>query len=330
MDLVLDISTSAEFWRRIYPVNRSPEHPSGTVPNAPVCTAAEIARLAPSWITDEFLEVLGGRIHVMAFDVAARRDSGSHVVHVWSMRIPEGSFFALGDNVFIAAPTFMFLVAASTLSLTQLIAFGCELCGLYSFDKREKRGFRKRKIPLTSIEQLQQFLQDAKDCRGCQKALAALPYVLENSASPMETFDAMALCLAPRLGGYGLRKPLLNVEVPLNSRAARIAKRRVCYPDMCYLDIHLDIEHHGKLDHSEPEDQASDRARVNALKEMGFDVIELTKDQVGDIQAFEYIVQRIARLLGKRLRKQILGATPSRLSFRKDVTAWNRLSGRLR
>ncbi len=330
MNLVLDIATSAEFWRRIYPVNRAPKNPSSVVPNSCVCTAKEIAELAPSWVTEEFLEALGGCIHVMVFDDSQRRKSDNHVVHSWSGPVPEESFYSLGGNVFVAAPTFMFLVAASLLSTTQLIAFGCELCGLYSFDKRQKRGFRERKTPLLTVAQLEQYLIGAKGCRGFRKAMAALPHVVENSASPMETFDVMALCLPPRLGGYGLDKPLMNPEIPLNRRAARIAKKHVCYPDMCYLAIKLDIEHHGKLDHSDPQDQASDRARVNALKEMGFEVIELTIDQVADLQAFEYIVQRIARLLGKRLRKEILGATTSRLAFRKEVNAWNRSSGRLR
>ena len=146
----------------------------------------------------------------------------------------------------------------------------------------------------------------------------------------METFDVMALCLPYRLGGYGLEKPLMNCEVPLTARAARIAKRRKCYLDMGYLKKGLDIEHHGKLDHSSPEDMASDRARVNALKEMKFEVIELTKDQVNDLYAFEYIVQRIARLLGKRIRKEKTGATTARLSFRRDMAIWNQSSGRLR
>ena len=63
---------------------------------------------------------------------------------------------------------------------------------------------------------------------------------------------------------------------------------------------------------------------------MGFEVIELTIDQVGDLVAFEYIVQRIAALIGRRLNPKKLGNTPERLAFRSHVFAWNKSSGRLR
>lgn len=330
MDLVLDIATSAEFWRKIYPVNRAPKSSSAVVPSECASTIDQVLSLSPTWITPQFLEPLGGCFHVMVFDAESRRRSASHIAHVWSGPIPEGSFYDLGNNVFIAAPEFMFLVAATLLDVPEIIAFGCELCGLYGFDESRKRGFRKRKVPLTTIAKMTVYLAGAQDCRGHAKATAALQYIVENSASPMETFDVMTMCLPYRLGGYGLDEPQMNYAVPLNCRAARIGKRQTCYADMCYSDIGLDIEHHGKLDHSEPEDQASDRARVNALKEMGFEVIELTKDQVEDLLAFEYIIQRIARLIGKRLDKRKLGPTPERLALRRKVFAWNRSSGRLR
>ena len=330
MHLVLDITTSAEFWRRIYPGNRAPKATFAAPPESCATTLEEIAPLIPPWMTDEFLQPIGGRVHVLSLGSTTLRGSKSHTVHIWSSAVPEGSFYYLKDNVCVLAPSFMFLMAATLLNDVQLIAFGCELCGLYGFDESDKRGFRKRTVPLLTVEHLQRYLSGAKGCRGYRKAIAALPHVVDNSASPMETFDAMALCLPYRLGGYGLEKPLMNCEVPLSSRAARIAKRRKCYLDMGYTEKGLDVEHQGKLDHSSLEDQASDRARVNALKEMGYEVIELTKDQVDDLYAFEFIVQRIAGILGKRIRKENLGATAARLSFRRDVTAWNHSSGRLR
>ncbi|MBQ9041544.1 MAG: hypothetical protein IJ111_01885 [Eggerthellaceae bacterium] len=281
-------------------------------------------------MTTEFLAPLGGIVRLLVFDGTQRRDSSKHVTYLWSGRFPEGSFYELKGGVFVASPEFAFLAAATLLDKTQLIAFGCELCGYYSFDRREKRGFRKRRVPLLTVERLRDYLVRAEGCRGYKKAASALLHIVEHSASPMETFDVMALCLPYRLGGYGLDVPLMNHKVSLTPRAAHIAKRQSCFPDICYLSVQLDIEHHGKLDHSDPEDQASDRARVNALKEMGFEVIELTKDQVNDLLSFEYIVQRIARLLGRRLRKECLGATPARLAFRSNVLAWNQSSGKLR
>lgn len=330
MDLVLDITTSAEFWRRIYPPNRAPRASAYATPGESARTAHEIERLAPAWLTPDFLVPLDSKIHVLGFESSARRNAGRYVVHTWSGPVPEGSFYRLSDHVIVASPAFMFLVAASTLSEAQLIAFGCELCGLYGFDESTERGFRKRKTPLVTKAHLQNYLSGVRGCKGANKARAALRHVVENSASPMETFDVLAMCLPYRLGGYCLEQPLMNYEVPLNARASRIAKRQRCFADMCYPKIPLDIEHHGKYDHTSPEDVLSDRARVNGLKEMGYEVIELTGEQVNDLFAFEIIIQRIAKLMGKRLDAHKLGTTPARLRLRKELQEWNRSSGRLR
>jgi hypothetical protein len=122
----------------------------------------------------------------------------------------------------------------------------------------------------------------------------------------------------------------MNERIDLDDRAARIARRRKCYLDMGYLKYGLDVEHHGKLDHSSEEDRSSDRARVNGLREMGVEVVELTADQVGDLFAYEYIIERLARTMGKRLKKEALGATPERLALRKQLFGWNRSFGRTR
>lgn len=236
----------------------------------------------------------------------------------------------LKGDVCVESPEFMFLHAANLLNLTQLVAFGDELCGLFSFNRQSERGFIRRKEPLTTKLRLGQFLQKAKGCRGRAPALKALKYVTERSASPMEVFDEMTMCLPYLYRGYNLPEPRMNWRIDLNFKAVRIAKRQFCFLDLGYPEYHLDIEHHGKLNHSSDEDKASDRARVNGLKEMGFEVIELTSDQVGDLQAYEYIIERIAKILGRRLRKDQMGKTPKRLMLRKTLFAWNDSYGAIR
>lgn len=274
--------------------------------------------------------ISGDILEVLALDAPRQRRSKRRAVHEWHGAIPEGSFYELSPNVFVESPPFMFLQAANILSFPALIAFGDELCGLYSFDEQEDRGFRRRTAPLTTKRKLERCLEQAKGCKGSAQARSALSYIVENSASPMETLDEMTMCLPYRHGGYGLHVPEMNQEVELNERAARIAKRQKCFLDMGYLPTKLDIEHHGKYDHSSEAEVASDRARVNGLREMGIEVVELTIDQVSDLVAYEFIVQRIARILGKRLSKDHLGATPERLALRKELFLWNASSGMIR
>jgi very-short-patch-repair endonuclease len=92
----------------------------------------------------------------------------------------------------------------------------------------------------------------------------------------------------------------------------------------------VDIEHHGRHDHSSIEENDSDRDRVNGLKEMGFEVIELTSSEVNDLYVYECIIERIAKLLGKKLDKSKFGPTPARVRLRKELTVWNRSSGKIR
>ena len=333
MDLVFDIATSMEFWRRVYPADRVPK-PAGSVTMGDcACSRKDVERLLPAWATDDFLAPLGGVVHVTVFDVREKRKSATCVVHVRNGRLPEGSHYRLNDSALIASPAFIFLCAATVLNFSALVALGCELCGFYGFDSSRSRGFRKRRAPLLTVERLRAFLEQARHYRGWKTATRALPFIVERSASPMETFDVLAMCLPYRYGGYSLRKPIMNEAVELTSKAAHVAKRSVCYPDMCYIDakrrLKVDIEHHGKFDHSTDDDWDSDRARVNGLKEMGFEVIELTNSQVKDLETFEIIIQRIAKLIGKQVRKEHCGATPARLEFRRAVIEWNRSYGRL-
>lgn len=330
MDLVLDIATSLEFWRRQYPLNRVPQPTSVQSPINCAYNVNDVLELRPDWINEELLEPTDGVLHVLVFNKAEIRRSKRVVAHAWSGLVPDGSFYQRSPHVYIESLEFIFLHAATILDFTELIALGDELCGIYSFDVRERRGFRKREHPLLRKSQLEQYLQRAAGCPGRRTALMALQHIVEMSASPMETFDEMTMCLPYRLGGYSLPKPTMNEEVILTPRAARIARRSKVYLDMGYGVYMLDLEHHGKYDHSTEKEIDSDRARVNALKEMGFEVIELTADQVGDPVAYEYIVQRIAKQLGKRLKTEKLGKTKERMALRNALYTWNRCYGKVR
>lgn len=327
MFLAIGIETSLEFWRLVYPPDRAPSSPQPLPEEDAACNEKGVWDLAPTWIRQGTLKGTGELLHVLAFDHACQRQSKSHVVHTWGGTIPPGSFYQLDERVFIASPEFVFLYAASRIGIAQLIALGDELCGLYAFDRREKRGVRMRKTPLTSIRKLQAYLEAAAGCPGCKAARIAIRHIIEKSASPMETFDQMTMCLPYRYGGYGLPHPLMNHPIHLSASARRIAGRYTCFADMLWMPAMLDVEHHGKIDHSSGEESLSDRARVNGLKEMGYEVIELTAAQVSDLDTYELIVLRIARIIGKRIRSDQLGATKARVELRNTLRHWNESCG---
>ena len=327
MFLAIGIETSLEFWRLVYPVDRTPSNPQPLPKGDAAHNEKDVWNLAPTWVEQRTLEATHGMLSVLSFDASSQRRSRTHVSHRWTGPLPTGSFYQLNEHVFVASPEFVFLNAAHCLDIVSLIALGDELCGLYSFDRRVERGIRMRAKPITSSEKLKQFIALAEGCRGCKAARKALPHIVDRSASPMETFDQMTMCLPYRLGGYSLTHPLMNSPVHLSSNAARIAGRGTCVADMLWMAAMLDVEHHGKHDHSTEERALSDRARVNGLKEMGYEVIELTAAQVNNLETYELIVLRIAKLIGKRIRPDQLGATKARLALRRTLRHWNESHG---
>ena len=328
MAVFLSHSTSRKFWRCKYPESRVPlparalQKPYGEA----ACSMDEVLECAPSWALG-FHEEYGNPIEAIAFGRPSSPRSRHHLAHTWSGRIPARSFYSYSENVNVTSVEFEFLLLASQVDIRQLILYGDEICGLYSFDPEAERGFRKRTKPITTKARLAKYLSGAKGCRGCKAAMRALKYVEELSASPMESVVEMLLCLPRMLGGYGLPRPEMNIEVPLSPRAQRIAQRSKCIADLCYPLIKLDIEYQGEFDHDNEKGFVSDRARVTGLLEMGYEVIELTYDQVAHLERFELIARYVAKKLGVYLKPQARGATPERIKLRQLAFAWNRNYG---
>ena len=330
MILAFEHIVSREFWRRVYPADRSPRNPLARIPTADyAATRREFLEIAPEWAYAEaMLSKTGGKTHSLVFERNEKAHAGSHVSHVWSSNLPEESFYRLDDNLLVSSPEFTFLQHAGVSDVRELIAYGNELCGNYAFDEATPRGFRTRIKPLTSKRKIARFLANASGCYGSKRAKRALRYIVDGSASPMETTIEMANTLpCKKLGGYGLPAPMMNQAIPLDDNAKRIAGRTVCYADMCYPGIKLDIEYHGRFDHDDEESFDSDRARVNGLIEMGFEVIEITHQQFIDFRRYEAIVQHIARRLGKPVRAENLGYLDERVNLRAILAAWNQSAG---
>lgn len=73
-------------------------------------------------------------LHLLVGSSRGRRRCPGFVTHCCTKELPLGSFFALGDDIFVAAPELAFVQAARWLSLEHLIHFGMMLCGLYRRD----------------------------------------------------------------------------------------------------------------------------------------------------------------------------------------------------
>ncbi len=267
-----------------------------------------------------------GPLDIMTFDSRRRGWSNNVKYHTWSSALPDNAFYNTG-NMLVSSPEFVFLQMAGELTIAQLAALGCELCGTYIVQPRNERLLAipddapRRRFPLTNLAQLRSFLDAAKGARNLAKAIRAFQHVVEASRSPMETVTVLQLCLPPKLGGYGLPHPTMNPVIQLDDEARRIAGRRWCEGDACWVESKLDIEYNGVV-HSGAQQMKSDAGRLIALEHMGWYVLTVTSAQVFDIGQFETVASLAASRIGYRIRPSTRGATIPRVSLHEELSAW--------
>ena len=265
-------------------------------------------------------------IHALVLDARMRRPSKHVICHTWTTGLPNGAFHGWG-SFRISSPEFLFLQMAPSLTIAQLVALGCELCGTYILLPQSAilpgvfDDCPERIAPLTNIEKINEFLQNVGAAHGLKKARRALKYVAEGSRSPMETRTYMQLCLPAALGGYGLSKAVLNPEIELDEESQRMVGSLSCWGDICWTTEKLDIEYNGSV-HAGVAKIRRDAGRVLGIEHMGWRVMTVTSLQTFSIQKFEVVAKEAAAHLKHRLRTRILGETPARIALHHELDDW--------
>ena len=268
----------------------------------------------------------GKPVHVLVFNEGARGSSRQVICHKWTTNLPVDAFHGRG-SFRVSSPEFLFLQMATTLTVVQLIALGCELCGTYILTPKQKvvpsafDDYPERRTPLTNIGKIESLLDSAGPARGVKKARRALKYVVEDSRSPMETRTYMQLCLPPMLGGYGLPKAEMNPEIPLGEEARRVSGMRSSWGDICWPSKRLDVEYNGSV-HAGIDKMRHDAGRALGIEHMGWRVMSITCLQVFNIERFEVVAKEVAAHLRFRLRPDVLGWTPARMALHEELDAW--------
>ncbi len=322
MKTFLSHQTALTFWRHHFPLDAelgTPAHTS-SAEDCASCKADVVGSVPTEFITP------GSPIDVLIFNSGQRRRCAELVCHTWQTSLPQNAFYHT-RGVYISSPEFVFLQMASALSLEQLIALGCELCGQYvlpssragqPFSKDEALG---RMYPLTCTSKLGEFIDGAGKANGKAKAKRALKYIVDDSRSPMETMVYMLLCLPVMLGGYGLPKPEMNAMITLDEEARTIARRRYCRGDLCWPKARVDIEYHGEV-HVGADQMKSDVGRELGIEHMGWRVITITSPQVLDEVQFDTVAKEVATCLQRRLRASVYEAAVQRGALRYELEQW--------
>ena len=315
MELFISHQSALEHWRksRILPVNCKDLRCIVKLPKT------------PSEIDSSVFSAFILPIHVMIGSRDARRDHNMIKQHLYSNEIPIGCFMNVGGDLMISSPEFCFLQMANQLSLPSLMELGYEFCGVYSLPNTDEssipeRGFFNR-MPVTNVKKLSAFLYNMSGFAGHKKAMRALRYIRDKSASPMETKLAMFLTLPYKLGGYGFSLFELNKRIVLSKSARKHFNKEYYICDMFWPEKRIAVEYDSDQQHTGSDRIASDSIRRNALESLGIKVVIVTKKQLYSSVEMEIVARVIAKHANKRLfhtknnfaderrelRKQLLG-----------------------
>ena len=318
MKLLLSHTSALQYWRAI---GRFPDREAALrhLAKKPVwSTASPSPHRAVDLLMNKGFTFLAEPIHLLTSNVNRRIQSASVSSHVETSPLPSGSIVSAAAGIGVCSPELCFVQMATSLTLPKLIELGFELCGAYGLLDGARGGFVARP-PLTSTAELAKYLSSVKGMRGSHLAQKAMPYIVDGSASPMETVVTMLLCLPLRLGGYGFALPSLNHRIDMGN-LSRTANAKDFYRcDLHWADQNVSVEYDSRKYHSGNEKQAYDASRANALKVKGTTVISITPYQVFRDDLFNDTAALLAKCLGRRLKKTRVDWTPKRMELRREL-----------
>lgn len=212
----------------------------------------------------------------------------------------------------MVSPELCLVQIARNFSFCELVKIGYELCGTY-FVRSEELLSRN---PLTTVKKLTSFVKSAPYVHGVRKVAQALPYIAENSASPMETALTMLLCLPYKYGGYGIKQPLLNCRIDTGNI---VSTKSFLVCDLFWPDNKLAIEYDSDLFHVGAERITRDSIRRAELNALGIAVITVTCGQIMNRRETEKVARLLARLTSKQLRYKEPAFSRANARLRKVV-----------
>lgn len=251
---------------------------------------------AQAWGIEHLSDIYGGfaNSQLRHLTVSAKRDRlrrATDCEHIASWELPADAV-VLRNGELVASPALLFLESASLLDFHHLVLLGLTLCGHQAMHPEEA---------LTTACMLQRFLSDTPGMDGHRHAERAAQYVIDGSASVMESILYMIFALPYRYGGFGLDGAEFNriLLAPGDSLESRPSKLCV---DLFWEHANLVVEYDSRAFHNNPISFEKDTRRVIQLKRMGHDVVSITAAQLYDRRSMAGVAEYIAGVLGKRLR----------------------------
>lgn len=308
--ILLGYDTALNYWRTCASISDPVIHAGflGSYRERHRATNALTCRFAKKKEWEQCLAYLAEarNSHVVILNKQYRSNDRVNKVHEFAS-LPKSSCIEANmhfreANIYASTPEFCFLQMAEKLSIDELIALGFELCGTYARSEEETL---YNAFPLTSREKLVSFVDRCAGFRGVKKARRALQYVIDGSASPMETALAMMLSLPYSLGGFGIEQPVLNYHIDLSAYLKKVTTGTYYVCDLYWENARLAVEYDSDFAHSGVNKTAKDAMRRSVLTTHGVSVLSVTRPQVMNSQAFYELAHLVGKQTGKRLQYDV-------------------------
>ena len=254
-----------------------------------------------------WLNHVNGPVEAFIGDRTKSTSTKHLVTHLFNRPVPYGAFLDLGHGICVCTPQFAFLQLGAELDSLELLSIGMELCGSYTKwaldtgkpnDLEHTRTYTFDVPPAMKASRMEAFVDRMKGQRGTVGARKVLRWLLDGSASPMETATYLLLCLPRRLGGYALPKPLLNPVLKISGPDG--VKTR--YPDLFWLSAGIDVEYNSDEAHSGEWARYRDSKREIELNVADVRVLPLTRPQLMDAAEFDGFANGLRLMLKIRTR----------------------------
>lgn len=216
----------------------------------------------------------------------------------------NNSFLRINDEVYVASPELAYIqTCALDGEIEDHILLGMELTGAYASTFDNENGHlvtMVKRNPLTTHARLERYCKSASKLWGRKAALAALPYIVDRSASPRETVLAMVLGMPLCRYGEGFGMPEMNHYIK-TVHARPFSTRGHYWCDLYWPG--LDVEYDGG-EHVDEIRQNSDRRRTNELMEHDIHVVRVARQELESQEDFRTVTEVIRRRLNIRKRSR--------------------------
>lgn len=281
----------------------SPSFEKAPLPyGAPTLDVFAGKRAADLAVIASLKQILPTPIHILTAPESSWKRTRTLVPHTFADAIEASELWRLTDNVLICAPAWSFVQAAQTMRPLSLALYGYLLCGTHAL--ADIPGGLVKRPPLTNVRDIRAFTERHAALKGIKSARCAAQWLLDGSASPMESALALRFALPRSKGGLGIDRIELNHRIDLTERQRAVACRSCYRIDVFLPDVGIGIEYDSDAFHAAADKIARDALRRNILESLGIRMLTVTRRQLLDAEEFRIIADSVYELMGKRQHKR--------------------------